>query len=634
MRKADFLKVDTLLAAIALLTIAYSAYLALAFSGQPPLDVHSFRQAQTALSSYWYTEEGFKFSYETPVAGVPWSIPLEFPIYQILVSWTSEIFGSSLDSTGRILSYIFLVLCLAPVRSITNRLQLPGSVFLIFSAMLLSAPIYVYWGRTFMIETAALFFAVVAIKYFIDALFDDFSVKTIFLYVLFITLSILQKATTALPILALLSIVYLYFEVRRAGSIGRVVFGKSAFIALACFVIPLAIGFAWVTYTDHIKSLNPLGAQLTSSALSRWNWGTLAQRFSSDLYIKVLWERMFVTNVAGILGLLLLVGPFFSKVDNRLKIIILFSAALGIVPLLLFTNLHIIHDYYQTASIIFLIYAVSVSLGTVVLTVYGKWASISLLLLILFSNYHALFAGYRTNIKEVFDKGNRDFAVGEILKREIPEGGQFVAFGNDWSSTFAYMSQRKSFTVPVWFSEYEHVKFKPEDYVEKNRIGAVVSCSENALTFTELFSWSDKRSWKIGEVHGCYIAVPEKSISGDNFDQVQCKGSIDVAAIEERYDQRVIVFAGWSTTSSEQGEIPEQIYVTLSAPGKDRVYFDTLKVPRLDVSAHLGISTEIDAGFSRVIPASLEPGIYVVGIAQTGVDQIELCQFQKKLVVD
>ena len=226
-----------ILTVIAFATLAYSTYLALAYSGQPPLDVHSFRQTQTALTSYWYIVEGFKFSYETPVAGVPWSIPLEFPIYQILVSWASEIFGSSLDSTGRILSYIFLVLCLVPARSITNRLQLPGSVFLIFSAMILSAPVYVYWGRTFMIETAALFFAVVAIKYFIDALFDDFSVKAVFLYVLFITLSILQKATTALPILALLSIVYLYFEVRKAESIGRVVFGRSAFIALACFLV-------------------------------------------------------------------------------------------------------------------------------------------------------------------------------------------------------------------------------------------------------------------------------------------------------------------------------------------------------------------------------------------------------------
>lgn len=122
---------------------------------------------------------GFRFAYETPVASAPSSIPFEFPIYQLPVVRISEIFGASLYSAGRIISYIFLVLCLFPVRSITKNLQLPDSVFLVFSAILFSAPVYVYWGRTFMIETATLFFAVVAIKYFIDALFDGFSSKTI-----------------------------------------------------------------------------------------------------------------------------------------------------------------------------------------------------------------------------------------------------------------------------------------------------------------------------------------------------------------------------------------------------------------------------------------------------------------------
>jgi hypothetical protein len=113
-------------------------------------------------------QNGFDFAYETPVAGMPWSIPFEFPIYQYLVALASQLTGFSLDATGRVTSFVFLALCLIPVRSITKNLNLPTSTFYIFSALLFSSPLYLYWGRTFMIETVAIFLSVTAVKYFLD----------------------------------------------------------------------------------------------------------------------------------------------------------------------------------------------------------------------------------------------------------------------------------------------------------------------------------------------------------------------------------------------------------------------------------------------------------------------------------
>ena len=45
-------------------------------------DRHEFRQHQTALSTYWMRETGYKLDYETPLFGPPWSVPMEFPVYQ------------------------------------------------------------------------------------------------------------------------------------------------------------------------------------------------------------------------------------------------------------------------------------------------------------------------------------------------------------------------------------------------------------------------------------------------------------------------------------------------------------------------------------------------------------------------
>jgi hypothetical protein len=45
---------------------------------QPLLDPFSFRQTQTALTTYWLVRGGPIFAYETPMGGYPWSIPFEF----------------------------------------------------------------------------------------------------------------------------------------------------------------------------------------------------------------------------------------------------------------------------------------------------------------------------------------------------------------------------------------------------------------------------------------------------------------------------------------------------------------------------------------------------------------------------
>jgi hypothetical protein len=633
--KPGFTGINLILLCIAIGSVAYATSLALMHANQLPLDVHAFRQTQTAITAYWFMQEGFKLAYETPVAGAPWSIPFEFPIYQLLVATTSKLFGLPLDFAGRIVSYLFLVLCLIPAKSIMNNLQLPNSVFYIFAAILFSAPVYVYWSRTFMIETTALFFAVAAIKYFFDAMQDGASFKSLSLYVLFITLSVLQKATTGLPVLAFISMMFVIFEIRKTGSIGKFLFSIRPFVVFICFVIPLGVGVAWVFYTDHIKSLNVFGGQITSSALSNWNWGSIEQKFSSDLWIKVLWERVFETNIAGILGVSILLMAFLSRSDLRLKVIVFLSVSLGLIPLLLFTNLHIVHDYYQSANVIFFIFAIAVALGGIIAPAIGMLATISLLAFILISNYVALFGGYMPQIKSVFTKDKPELAVGDILKRELSEEMQFVAFGNDWSSTFGYIAQRKSFTVPGWFKGYEEAKSHPENFVEKDRLGAVVSCNVEKPGLEDLMVWSsDKRVWKIGETHGCYIATPQKSIAGSDPRQVQCQGSIDRAEIEDRNGLRVISFAGWTTMSGGRGVIPQNVFITLSGSGNSPLYYEALKVPRLDVNAHLGISNEIDAGFSRIISANLAPGEYDVGVAQSRGGQLEVCQLHKRIVVN
>ncbi len=631
---------EILLFSLSVLCFLYSLYIAIRYANQAPLDLYSFRQTQTALTAYWLVKDGFRLAYETPVFGPPWTIPFECPAYQYIVALVTTISGLSLDAVGRVVSFIFLALCLIPVRSITKSLTFPRSIFYIFTALFFSSPVYLYWGRTFMIETAALFFAVVAVKYFVDIVQVQHSYTHHFLFVICITLSILQKATTGLPVLAVLCFVYLFVNIKEANSLKSVIISKKTILALIYFGLPLAIGVTWVLYTDHIKALSELGGQLTSAAISSWNWGTLRQRLSSSFYSDVIWQRVFQRNLSGTLGIAILMIALFSNAKNHIKFTLIVSSLMGLVPLFLFTNLHIVHDYYQTANVIFLIYAVAVSLGCVLNNYFGeKLIVFPLIVLMLTSNYCFFAKDYLGVVKTVFnDTNSRDYAISKILKKEIPQGKYFVAFGNDWSSSFSYLSERKSLTATPWLKQYERIAINPEQFIQETDLGAVVICTPvRSPTINDLIRWSSTgRKWKIGEVFGCYIATPEALPVDEKatITHAECQGSIDFADEVQAGNQKLFSVTGWISIPGEKGSVPEMVYVTLTKKDSQPIYLETLQVNRADVNAHCGQPNCAYSGFSRIVSADSFAGKYVLGVAILNKGHLESCQLQKEVLIN
>lgn len=617
----------------------YSLYIALRFANQELLDNYSFRQTQTALSAYWLVINGFSFSYETPVAGIPWSIPFEFPIYQYIVAVASGVFKSPISLVGRLVSYFFLVCCLFPIRSITKTLNLNIRSFYIFSSLLFSSPLYLYWGRTFMIETAAVFFAVSAIKYFIDAEKEVKRLSNYFLFAAFISLSILQKATTGLPVLAVLFIVH-YFRLLTNSLPVRLLFTAREFsIALICYGLPLSLGVLWTIYTDDVKSLNSFGENLTSAALSHWNWGAAGQRLSIDLYRDVIFRRIFENNLAGGLGIAVLLMSFVFGCARLVKSAIVVSLFLGFVPIFLFTNLHLVHTYYQTGCVVFIIYAVSVALGNIPNAFSrGGLVPLWLTLIMVLSNYMWFSRDYKNVIETVYSKENsRDYSVSKILKREVPPEKYFVAFGNDWSSSFSFLSERKSFTVPTFFDKYEDVSRNPEKFVGESKLGGLVLCpSVDHPSISELSLWSTaNRNWKVGVDHGCYIFVPEDLSVNKSADvtPVDCSGNLDYVGKLAPENKRLALVNGWVSVSPSGDVFPEKVYVTLSKKSGGPKYFEALQVNRPDVNKSFGRANELDVGYSRVFDISSLSGKYYVGITIFNKGRLESCQFNREISI-
>jgi len=259
-------------------------------------------------------------------------------------------------------------------------------------------------------------------------------------------------------------------------------------------------------------------------------------------------------------------------------------------------------------------------------------------IMMVISNYSYFFRNYLSVIKTEFNIANsRDYAVSEILKKEIPEKKYFVAFGNDWSSSFSYLSERKSFTVPQWFKKYKEISLHPEDFIDEDNLGAIVICSTiNSPTISDLAFWSsNNRNWKIGVTHGCYIAVPEAK-SAHNFFQTSitpCQGNIDFLGEIQSGDQHFLSVAGWTTISGENEIVPEKVYVTLKKNNSSTIYYEALQVYRPDVNAYFNRPNIMDSGFSRIININSFDGEYIVGIARVKDNNLESCHFQNNVMI-
>jgi hypothetical protein len=120
-----------------------------------------FRQAQTAISAHYIQQDDdFSLAYPTPVLGRPWSIPMEFPLYQWTTVGVSNVTGLPLVKAGRVVSMTCFYLTLPAVFLVLGRWQVaPGRRWLVL-ALVASCPFYIFYGRAFLIETMALMFAV------------------------------------------------------------------------------------------------------------------------------------------------------------------------------------------------------------------------------------------------------------------------------------------------------------------------------------------------------------------------------------------------------------------------------------------------------------------------------------------
>ena len=428
---------------------------------EPPLDAHHFRQSQTAITSYYTIKEGFRTDYITPVFGAPWSLPMEFPLYQWIVSVIVIIFKSPLVQSGRFVSLLFFYFSLLPIYSILNQITKNKQHSLIFLSILLLSPTYIYWSRTFMIESTAFFLSIVFLWGYISTLSKKHSIVNKFSIIALIAAilaSMVKITTLAVYVYAAMIFTVWYWlkEDRERRFSGKVIF-KYSLHALFYVIIIAVFSVSWIKYCDSVKLQNPMAFDfLTSYSLNEWYMETFISKFSLENWNQIFYYTLMIPKFLGSINTELIRIPyiivfiiFVTIVISHLifnkqrRFEILFCISAFFTAPLAFTKLHFIHVYYNYPNMIFLYFAVGFFLLSFIessndkIHKAGKFILLPLIFVIIFFSY--MYEYYP------LQKMNLNYpAVVEIVKNSTMSEDVILIYGQDWDPTLPLGMERKT----------------------------------------------------------------------------------------------------------------------------------------------------------------------------------------------
>jgi len=456
--------------AVFVVSIVLNLALSLVGLTQSPRGIHEFRQVQTALTSREILEHGWSLDYPTPLFGPPWSAPMEFPLYEVAAAQLARVTGLAIEPAARLVSLLCLYLALPACFQLLGLLSIPRVRRWPMLGILLLSPIFVYYSRSIMIESAALCAAAWFLLAYVRAL-DRGAHRWLLVAALAGILGALAKVTTLCVFLGVAALFTLdrlrqlwTDPARRPAD-----FAATCLRALAATVPGVLVGWAWVRYSDGIKLSNPLSAFLASGSLNTFTFGTLAQRLEPEFWQRFVHHTTHSVLASFNLALVAIFAVFASR--GHWRRLLLLGAGFVLGPLV-FANLYFVHDYYYYANSLFLLGALALAwdqlLNTPGFRPAARWALIGLSLAVeVFSYLTSYFPSQRHQLAEPPE-------LATALAAALPPEEVFVTFGHDWEAMVPYFSHRRAIMVTDQHSANLDDLNRVLDRVEPGRVTALV----------------------------------------------------------------------------------------------------------------------------------------------------------------
>ncbi|MEO6567130.1 MAG: hypothetical protein ABIO94_00080 [Opitutaceae bacterium] len=432
-----------ILLAVLLFALGFNVWTLTRYWNENFRDAFESRQYQTALTAYYFQKDGLKLAYETPVLGPPWSIPMEFPLYQAIVAKLSNVTGLHLEQAGRLTSVLAFFACF-PAVWLLLKSRLPyADDWRVIAAMALLSPMFLFYSRTVLIESTALCVSLWFLAAFDASIQRPTPWRVLAAWILGALAATTKITTFAIfcPPAVVIAAVSAWHR-RREGLSWLPAIKRPLLIAAIVASVPLLAGFSWVAYSDHLKELNPYGRILTSSSLREFNFGTLALRFTGKFW-RMIADSSFQHVITIPALALTLMGFFLVEVPyRRIALVCLGCYCVGFLT---FANLYYVHDYYYYASAFYLVGAAG-TIAAGLLRRAGKWNPVALvsLLAVLLSEIIAFSGSYggffrRPNLPRP--------EIAEVIKGALAPSDVFAALDMDWNSMIPYYAQRRAIMV-------------------------------------------------------------------------------------------------------------------------------------------------------------------------------------------
>ncbi len=394
-----------------------------------------YRQAQTALSAHFIKVEGnFSPAYPTPVLGKPWSIPMEFPLYQWTVVITSHATGWGITKAGRAVNIACFYLTLPAVFLLLAWWRVaPAGRWLVLT-LLVTCPFYIFYTRGVFIENMALMFAV-----WFSVAFSRAVTQRSRAWLAFAALTGAAagavKVTTLMLHLAPLAVWSLrHLWVHRAGGRWR---AELAWMA-AALAVPFLATLGWTRYADAVKARNPLADFLLSANLLGFNLGTHETRLSPALWAMkwriVREELLWLPLVGGAILWTLVAGR--ARLAAVTGCLAVFALALVVFP-----ELYAYHEYYYAANLVWLLLGVGLALVALLESPLRRgvvWSCVAMAVAVQVGFY---FQRYYPSQRALSPGGD---GVSHALRALTRPEEVIVVTGQDWNSMIPYYAQRRA----------------------------------------------------------------------------------------------------------------------------------------------------------------------------------------------
>lgn len=463
-----------LILAVVAATLLFSRVAMLNFKSDNVSDVHGFRQSQTALSIIYMYRGGPFLKYETPVVGYPWAIPFEFPLYQGVCAGLAHLLHTPIIPTARAVSLMCYGLTLLSGWFLLKELSLSRMQRLLFLAIALASPLYMFWSRTIMIETMALGFGVTSLYFTARFLrwYREREAKAVAIQgpLLFLAALVsmifcaLVKVTSFPPAALIVAALFgaaMWRELRTQRRLPLLLAGS----ALLLIFLPAVVAGLWTRFSDAVKAENTVGVALTSTALKDWNFGTLGERWQEDIWLGIFHFNVWDT-IGGLLPALLAISLIFAIPANYRRGAVVSLTAYLCAPFL-FTNLYHVHTYYACGSGLFLIGTVGwiltgllsvptaatenqeqkLGLSSLIRRHWRGGACLAVLFLTLWCQFKTY--GQRYHEPQVNPVPYFPHMVDAVKQHSLPNES-VIGLGMDWSAELPLYTDRRSLMLPSW----------------------------------------------------------------------------------------------------------------------------------------------------------------------------------------